>query len=233
MQPAAGAAPRAWGCTCSRRVAAPSPRSPPTGPPGLRQPPHLFQNHDLVALRRGGEAVRHQHARAAPGQAEQRAQHLHRGDRGGSRLGPLPCLASGAARRVFTASAHAPLSTERPPRCGSRSLKCTRHRPPSPPACRADGTPQRRPTSFSVRLSNAEVASSHNSTRGDLRKARASATRCFSPPLRATGAGAGRVGVGRGGVGGWCVGKCGWWWWWWVGWEGKGARLCGALEALR
>lgn len=40
------------------------------------------------------------------------------------------------------------------------------------------------PTSFSVRLSSADVASSHSSTRGDLRKARASATRCFSPPLR-------------------------------------------------
>ncbi len=35
-----------------------------------------------------------------------------------------------------------------------------------------------------MRLSSAEVASSHSRTRGDLRKARASATRCFSPPLR-------------------------------------------------
>lgn len=66
---------------------------------------------------------------------------------------------------------------------------------------------RRAPTSFSVRLSSAEVASSHSSTRGDLRKARASATRCFSPPLRAAAvrrvareAGGSRRVSGRGGV---------------------------------
>jgi hypothetical protein len=74
--------------------------------------------------------------------------------------------------------------------------------PPPPPPTH---THTRAHTSFSVRLSSAEVASSHSSTRGDLRKARASATRCFSPPLRSVR------------VGGWAGG-------WVRGWGGAGAE---------
>mmetsp|Transcript_49501 Transcript_49501/g.94575 ORF Transcript_49501/g.94575 Transcript_49501/m.94575 type:complete len:130 (-) Transcript_49501:59-448(-) len=44
--------------------------------------------------------------------------------------------------------------------------------------CRKDSS-----ISDSVVLSRAEVASSHNSSLGFFRNARASATRCFSPPL--------------------------------------------------